>query len=86
MSFLRRRPDVLLMLAGLLVLASGAVLYASAPAHDFGLVVNAPFSILDLLSAQQKAGLVLLGIGALVLAAAAGTTLGLRLGRRKQAD
>lgn len=77
-----RRPDAVLMLAGTMLILAGLVLYLTSPPHDFGLIVGAPFSALDLLSAQQRAGLAVSGLGMLVLALGAGTTLGLRLAAR----
>lgn len=81
MSFLRRRPDLGLVLTGVLLLIAGAAIYLTSPDHDFGFVVGASFFLLDLLSGQQKAGLAVGCAGVLLLAFGAGTGLGLHLAR-----
>jgi hypothetical protein len=86
MTFLRRRPDLILVLAGLLLVIAGAAIYLTSPDHDFGFVMSAPFNLLQLLSGQQKTGLAVGGAGALLLAFGAGTGLGLRLTRATKLD
>jgi hypothetical protein len=86
MTFLRRRPDRILVLTGVLLVIAGAAAYLTSPDHDFGLFTGAPFGPLDLLSGQQKTGLALGCAGALLLAFGAGTGLGLRLARATTVD
>ena len=86
MTFLRRRPDLILVLAGVLLVIAGAAIYLTSPDHDFGLFTGAPFGPLDLLSEQQKTGLAVGGAGALLLAFGAGTGLGLCLARASKLD
>ncbi|MGF9662711.1 hypothetical protein AAIH25_12655 [Arthrobacter crystallopoietes] len=86
MTFLRRRPDLILVLAGVLLVIAGVAIYLTSPDHDFGFVMGAPFNLLLLLSGQQKTGLAVGGAGALLLAFGAGTGLGLRLARATKLD
>ncbi|MCG2621705.1 hypothetical protein LVY72_07215 [Arthrobacter sp. I2-34] len=79
---LLRRPAAVLSVTGLALVLAGIVLCLTSPPHDFALFAGAPFSPLDLLSGQQKAGLAVSGFGLLTLALGAGTALGLRLARR----
>ncbi|WP_336712399.1 hypothetical protein [Arthrobacter sp. USHLN218] len=85
MTFLRRRPDVVLVLTGVLLVMTGAAIYVTSPDHDFGFFAGAPFILLDLLSGQQKTGLAVGCTGVLLLAFGAGTGLGLRLARTTNA-
>jgi hypothetical protein len=79
MTFLRRRPDLILVLTGVPLMIAGTAIYLTSPDHDFGFVMGAPFNVLQLLSGQQKTGLAAGCAGALLLAFGAGTAMGLRL-------